>query len=46
MDQYLKQVTADFKKKKQKLQKEIDSLSGEKEQHQQELNSAGFFPFS
>ena len=46
VEQYLKQVTADFKKKKQKLQKEIDALSGEKEQHQQELNSAGFFQFS
>ena len=46
VEQYLKQVTADFKKKKQELQKEIDSLSSEKEQHQQELNSAGFFQFS
>ncbi len=46
VEQYLKQVTADFKKKKQKLQKEIDALSGEKEQHQQELSSAGFFQFS
>ena len=46
VEQYLKQVTADFEKKKQELEKEIDSLRKEKEQYEQELSSAGFFQFS
>ena len=46
VEQYLKQVASDYEKKKQELEKEINSLLEEKEQQEQELNSAGFFQFS